>query len=96
MTQNNSTGAALDILERGNIFLFYTPKQGIEKLDTLEDVERLDLILGAGEKPRYRLLQIECKHLPKPSEASLQHVWGFVETVSDDSDRIEDHLDPER
>jgi hypothetical protein len=74
-------------LERGSIYFLYRPKVGLEKVQGLDDVQRLFLVLSPHDstKPK-RMLVIGKKKLPD-TDTHKRH-WGFVDAISSNLDEI--------
>lgn len=70
-------------LEKGDIYFFYRPRVQKECVHTLEDVQRLYLVLKGRENPYYRLIVVGKKKLPSNEESQVE--FAFVDLVSKDS-----------
>ncbi|MGZ7039465.1 MAG: hypothetical protein ACXVJO_14925 [Thermoanaerobaculia bacterium] len=69
---------ALRTLEEGQIELFYRPRVEEQNEESLEDVQRLLIVLCPANRARFRLLAIGRKQLH-------ERFWGFVDLVLDDA-----------
>ena len=78
-------------LERGNIYFFYRPKIEEEDPGSLEEVQRLYLVLSPDKEERYRLAILGKKRLPEPGEKG-QRYWGFIDIVRKSPNSIKDEL----
>jgi len=86
-------------LETGHIFFFYRPKVELEDASSLDEVQRLFMILRPEDntehdtrKEKDRLIVIAKKMLPE-IDSHMKH-WGFVELVSANMDDIKKRLGP--
>jgi hypothetical protein len=82
----------VDVLERGNIYFVYRPKVEHTSASSLEDVQRVFVILSPYAKARYRLLLIGRKKLPAIGDEHERN-WAFVQKVASEPEDIEDELD---
>lgn len=87
--------AGVKTLERGSIYFLFRPKVEKESPRSLEDVQRMLVVLSPEGRRPYRLLVIGRKQLPGPEQRGRERNWGFVDQVSDDAESIEERLDPE-
>lgn len=78
------------MLEEGDIFFVYRPDVENRHPDSLSDVQRFYMILRPRGGDHTRLMVIGDKKLPDVD--SHDRFWGFVEMVSNDSNRIEKEL----
>ncbi|MFP4071000.1 MAG: hypothetical protein ACLFTB_03025 [Desulfovibrionales bacterium] len=85
----------IQTLERGSIYFFYRPRVEEEDPDSVEDVERMYMVLSPAQKDRYRLAVIGRKQLPDPSRSGRDKFWGFVSTVRKDPKNIDRELQGE-
>lgn len=86
------------IMEQGHIYFFYRPKIDVEKPKSIDDVQKLYLILkpfGMDKKPgkKARLISIPKKTLPR-TEAHEQHL-AIIGKVSEDIQDISKELEEE-
>lgn len=86
-------------LENGHIFFFYRPKVMLEDATSLDEVQKLFMILRPEDnmehdvkKEKDRLIVITKKMLPE-IDSHMKH-WGFVELVTDNMDDIKKKLGP--
>ena len=70
----------LELLERGAIHFFYTPRVEEGDPDGVEDIQNLFVLLSPDERGRVRRLIIGRKQLP--DEERHQRLWGFVDASS--------------
>jgi len=82
------------VRERGNIYFAYRPKIDEQVAQSLDDVERLYMILSPRGRDSYRLLVIGGKRLPAVNGSGERKTWAFVEKVSSRAEDVEDELDP--
>lgn len=80
-------------LESGNIYFFFRPKVGVDKPKSIDDVQRLYMVLSPDQEERYRLAVIGQKVMPEPEHH--QRYWGFVQAVGRKPEQIRDELGPE-
>lgn len=81
----------VEVLESGNIYFCYRPKVEEESVQGLEDVQRFYMILKPNGSRTWRMLAIGQKHLPNVSQHG-QQTWGFVDSVTDDPNELEESL----
>lgn len=79
-----------DVLERGDIFFLYRPRVQQAEARSLEDVQRLYVILHPRDRDEYRRLVIGRKRLPEVG-AHERH-WAFVDRVAASPGPIVDEL----
>ncbi len=86
------------VVEKGNIYFLYVPKvesAGEEKeVKSLDDVQRVYVILAPEGTNRYRRLVIGRKKLPKIREH--ERYWGFVDAVGTRPEEVERDLREEK
>ena len=82
------------VRERGDIYFAYRPKIEREVARSLDDLQRLYMILSPRGKASYRLIVIPSKRLPSTDRGGDRKAWGFVDKVSSRADEVEDELDP--
>jgi hypothetical protein len=68
-----------DVIEDGDIFLFYRPRVDRERPRSLEDVQRLLMVLHPWRDGRLRLLVVGRKRLPAITEH--ERFWAYVDAV---------------
>jgi hypothetical protein len=93
-TPGSTPAPAGQILEHGNIYFFYRPRVDHRTVESLEDVQRLYMILSPRGGP-YRLVVIPRKRLPSVDRDGGRTAWAFVESVAARAEDVEDALDPE-
>lgn len=81
----------VEVLESGNIYFIYRPKVEDEDVESLDDVQRFNLVLKPHGRRIYRMLVIGRKQLPDTSRQGDQS-WGYVEAVTDNPEKIEHSL----
>ncbi|MCE8032212.1 DUF2795 domain-containing protein [Billgrantia tianxiuensis] len=54
-----------DYVEQGEIYFFYRPKVNVEKVESLDDVQRLHVVLAPENGSRVRLFLVGKKRLPE-------------------------------
>jgi len=79
------------MLEKGQIYFFYTPKVMLEEVHELFDVQRLHIILKPEGSELKRMIDIAKKQLPEEKHK----YWGFVATVSKHIKDIDKKLEPQ-
>jgi hypothetical protein len=77
-------------LERGDIYFFYRPRVNVDEVRSLDDVQRLFLVLHVDGTHRLREIIVGTKHLPDPD--SHERAWAFVAQVSDRAEDIRAEL----
>ncbi|MFW5703727.1 MAG: hypothetical protein ACOCXQ_02745 [Patescibacteria group bacterium] len=80
-------------LEQGQVYFFYKPKVETEDVSSMNEVQRLYMVLHPYNENRYRLLVLGQKKLPKVEEH--QNYWAFVSRVLRDPDKLREDLKPE-
>lgn len=66
------------IVEQGDIYFFYRPKVNTDSIESLDDVQRLHLVLAPDDSPRARLFLVGKKRLPeiiKGESRSTEREW---------------------
>mgnify|MGYP001088956072 CR=1 FL=1 len=89
-------GEKVKTLERGDIYFFYRPKIEEEEPESLEEVQRLYMVLHPEGEEKYRLSIIGRKKLPDPSASGKSRYWGFVDLVRKDPKKLRDELGRDR
>lgn len=87
------TNADIQTLERGNVFFFYRPRVEEEEPESVEEVQRFQMVLRPEGKKMFRLLVIGQKKLPDAVHRGRSRRWGFVETAQRDPERVKEHLE---
>jgi hypothetical protein len=82
-------------LEQGNIYFFYRPRVQEEEPESLEDIQRLYMILSPENQERFRLAVIGRKKLPAAG-ATGERYWGFIDLVRKSPDSIRDRLSSDK
>lgn len=85
-------------LEKGLIYFFYRPKVGLEEVHSLEEVQRLYMLLIPKETMKkedlehrkHRMVLITKKRLPDVH--SHARYWGFVEETSEEMKAVRSEL----
>jgi hypothetical protein len=78
------------ILEEGDIYFFYRPKVDEERAKSLEDVQRLLVVLRPWGVERLRLLVVGRKRLPEITEH--ERFWWFVDLVARTPEELRESL----
>jgi hypothetical protein len=83
-------------LERGNIYFVYTPRvhsPGEQtEVEGLEDIERTYMILSVQGRRDYRRIVVGRKRMPDVEHGG-ERFWGFVDTVAQRPEKVEDELE---
>ena len=79
----------MSVLEQGHIYFFYRPRVETHEPESVEEIQRLYMILHPRGQDKYRMLVIGRKKLPDASEAGKQKYWGFVDRVVSDPKQLE-------
>lgn len=99
--EEEETQKETEILERGLIYFFYRPKVEVEEVKSLNEVQRLHILLWPEAptmaehkdiKGKLRLIGVSKKKLP--SAEKHQVMFSFIEMVSDSVDEIKKDLGP--
>jgi hypothetical protein len=69
----------LDVLERGTLTLLFRPRINRDQIESIDDVQRLLMLLEPDGRGHVRLIAIGRKRLPRP--ARHERFWGFVDLV---------------
>ena len=69
---------AVRVLEEGSIEFFYRPRVEEQHPDSIDDVQRVLIVLCPKGRSRYRLIAVGRKRMQ-------ERFWGFVDLVLDDS-----------
>jgi len=80
------------ILEKGDIYFFYTPKVEQEHPESESDVQRFHMVLSSADREHYRLATIGRKRMPGPEKSGKARNWGFIEKVSGSPGPIREQL----
>ena len=76
------------VLEEGNLYFIYCPKVQRETVNSLDDIQRVYLVMGPHGRQWFRLITLGKKRLPDLS-GDNQQGWAFVETVTDSAQALE-------
>lgn len=91
MAEKQKEKENVKVIESGNIYFCYRPKVEQNSVEGLDDVQRFYIVLKPQGKQSYRLMVVGQKHLPNIGDRG-QQTWGFVESVSDNAQEIEEGL----
>ncbi|MEV1288792.1 hypothetical protein [Micromonospora sp. NPDC049679] len=81
-----------ETLEDGDLYLLYRPRVEEQQVESLDDVQRLLVVLHPWSGRRLlRLLVIGRKQLPEIEER--ERFWGFVDTVVERPEQLREALD---
>lgn len=85
------------LLEQGDLSLFYRPALGVEDPDGLYDVAGFQMVLQAWDAPVARLITVGKKRLPEPEpgEGQGERLWAYVQAVAEDPSALGERLGPE-
>ncbi len=72
-----------DVLERGTASFLYRPKVETEEVGSLDDVQRLYVVLDPEGGGPLRRVELGRKALPPPGWAGRRHGWAFVDAVTE-------------
>ncbi len=72
-----------DVLERGTATFLYRPRVETEEVRSLEDVQRLYVVLDPEGDGPLRRVELGRKALPPPGWAGRRHGWAFVDAVTE-------------
>lgn len=78
------------MLDRGDIFLLYRPRVGLDEAHGLRDVERFYILLKPWRRQSYRLIILGRKRLPDPQQHD--RFWAFVWRVFSDRHELNEEL----
>ncbi|GAB3810370.1 hypothetical protein [Micromonospora zhanjiangensis] len=82
-----------EMLEDGDIYLFYRPRVADEHVESVAEVQRLLLVLRPWRgRRRIRLLVVGRKMMPEIAEHD--RFWAFVAAVADRPQQLSDALQP--
>lgn len=90
MAKKSSKSSTYEILEQGNIYFVYRPRVQEQNPESLEDVQRLLMVLAPEGRKLFRSVIIGRKRLPDVGEHERN--WGFVEAITDSGKAIEEGL----
>lgn len=84
------------IVEKGEIYLFYRKKIDVKKPSTIDDVQRLHMVLIPDTEKKNRLLIVGKKRLPEmeKSSGSNRREWSLVVLADEKTTTIRDELLP--
>ncbi|WP_303909535.1 hypothetical protein [Thiohalomonas denitrificans] len=83
-----------ETIEYGNVYFLYRPRIDTEQVESLEDVQRVYLVLSPHGKKRYRLLVMGRKRLPEIHDGGERY-WGFVGGVEDSAVKLRKEFEAE-
>lgn len=81
-----------DVLEDGDIYFLYRPRVQETHVASIDDVQRLLVVLHPWRGRRVRLLVVGRKHLPEIAEHD--RFWAFVDKVVDRPEQLHEALEP--
>ena len=79
----------MSVLEQGHIYFFYRPRVETHEPESIEEIQRLYMILHPRGQDKYRMLVIGRKKLPDASEGGKHKYWGFVDRVVSNPKQLE-------
>ena len=79
-----------ELLERGDLAVFFRPTVGTEEPEGLDDVQQCHLLLAPRSGGLHRRIVIGRKRFPDVDEQSPP--WAFVERVAGDATDLTDDL----
>ncbi len=80
-----------EVLENGDIYFLYRPRVGDESVASLDEVQRLMIVLHPWRgRSRLRLLVVGRKRLPRVDEH--ERFWAYVDTVADRPEELHEVL----
>src|SRR4051794_8043797 len=80
-----------DTLEDGDIYFLYRPRVGEERVASVDEVQRLLIVLHPRRGRRLRLLVVGAKRLPRISEH--ERAWCFVSLVAARPEELREALE---
>lgn len=84
-------GRTAEILEDGDIYFAYRPRVDDERVESIDDVQRLFVVLRPWPKEHLRLLVVGRKRLPRIAEH--ERSWWFVDTVVSRPEELREALE---
>jgi hypothetical protein len=84
--------AAVQVVERGDVFFFYRPKVERHAPQGEDDVQRFLVVLAPEGRRLFRLATIGRKHLPFASATARERNWGWVMKVAGSPEDVEIEL----
>jgi hypothetical protein len=92
----HAKAAASRTIEKGHIYFFYRPKIELEDATSVDEVQKLYLVLRpeSGKGSDDRLIVLTKKHLPHITSKTKEKLWGFIDKVSNNMDDIRSRLGP--
>src|SRR5438876_3425749 len=79
----------MGVLEQGHIYFFYRPRVETHEPESIEEIQRLYMILHPRGQDKYRMLVIGHKKLPEASKAGKQKYWAFIDRVVSNTKQLE-------
>jgi hypothetical protein len=86
-----SSDRAAEPLEAGDIYFLYRPRVGDDQVQSLDDVQRLLIVLRPWTRAVLRLLVVGRKRLPEIS--AHERTWCFVDRVADRPEELREAVD---
>lgn len=88
MPADTHSQSAPQVLEKGNLYFVYRPRVQHETVNSLDDIQRVHMVMGPHGRQWFRLMTLGKKSLPDLG-AENQQGWAFVETVSESAKDLE-------
>lgn len=82
------------VLEDGDIYFLYRPRVADERVESLEEVQRLLTVLRPWRGGHTRLVVVGRKRLPEIDQHA--RFWAFVDTVVDRPEQLREAVEPRR
>ncbi|HEV7897668.1 MAG TPA: hypothetical protein VGP31_07500 [Planosporangium sp.] len=83
-----------EILEDGDIYFLYRPRVSEDQVESLDDVQRLLIVLHPWREQRLRLIVVGAKRLP--AVTGHERAWCFVDKVVSRPDELREALEQRR
>lgn len=85
--------ADVKVLERGDLFLFYTPVVNDPEVEGVGDVQRLYMVMRPQKENKYRFIIVGQKVLPTiEQKGATRRNWAFVDFVTKDASKIREQF----
>lgn len=81
----------MKILETGDIYFLYRPRVEERSPESLEEIQRLFIVLNPEPGTRFRLLVVGRKQLPEIEDGGDKY-WGFVDRVASKPEDLHETL----
>src|SRR5690606_21101493 len=94
MIRKDNDNEQVKTLEKGNIYFIFRPEVEEHRPRSLDDVQRLYMVLSPEGGRSHRMALIGQKQLPDPDESGHHRYWGFIDKVSDDPAEIANEFKP--